>query len=229
MRAPNSAKPPARSRMVAVIASPGDLGRAGRLRRLPDLFEVRLDAFHEIARDLSGSIAALRAPVIITARHPAEGGHNDLAAARRRELLLEFLRCASYVDIELRSMRHLAAVIAEAHRKKVQLIISVHEFRRTPAAGEFRKLAAQARAASADVFKLATRVETAADLARLTAGFEAAQTELPTSAMGIGALGREARRAMIARGSVLNYAHLGTAQADGQFSLAELRRLSTAR
>ena len=229
MRPPKSAKRPGPGCIVAVIASPEDLDRAARLRHLPDLFEVRLDALADNRREVSRVIPRLCPPLIITARHPAEGGHNDLSAARRRELLLEFLPCASYVDVELRSVRSHAAVVAEAHNAKVQLIVSVHDFRDTPSAGEFRKLALRARAASADIFKLAARVETPADLARLISGFEAAQTKLPTSAMGIGALGREARRAMIAHGSVLNYAHLGTAQADGQLSLGELRRLSSAR
>ena len=229
MRPSKSAKPPGRGRIVAVIASPEDLGRAAGLRRLPDLFEVRLDALADHPCELSRAIPRLRAPLIITARHPAEGGHNDLSAARRRELLSEFLQCASYVDVELRSVRDHAAVLAEAHNTKVQLIISVHDFRDTPSAGEVRKLAVRARAASADIFKLAARVETPADLTRLISGFEAAQTEVPTSAMGMGALGREARRAMIARGSVLNYGHLATAQADGQLSLEQLRRLSSAR
>jgi 3-dehydroquinate dehydratase-1 len=196
---------------------------------LPDLFEVRLDALSERAGELSRSLDRLRAPLIITARHPAEGGQNALSAARRGALLLEFLPRARYVDIELRSVGPLAAVVAEARRLEVQLIISAHDFRCTPEIGDLRTLADRARAASADIFKLATRVETSADLARLIAGFEALKTELPVSAMGIGALGRQARRALLARGSVLNYAHLGTAQVEGQFSLAELRRLASCR
>ena len=227
MRPPKSAKATARPRIVAVIASAGDLVRAGRLRRLPDLFEVRLDALSGMASELSRAIASLRAPLIITARHPVEGGQNELSAARRRALLLEFLPQARYVDVELRSVRELAAVIADARRVKVALIISVHDFRRTPGVDELHKLAARARAASADVFKLATRVDNSADLARLIAGFEAIDTEVPISAMGMGKFGREARRALLARGSVLNYAHLGTAQAEGQFSLPELRRLAS--
>ena len=229
MRPAKSATAPNHGLVVAVIASRGDLDRAARLRRLPDLFEVRLDAFADAASELSRSIGNLRAPLIITARHPAEGGHNALRVTRRRALLLEFLPRAQYVDLELRSARELAAVIAAARKENVQLIISVHDFRRTPAVGELRKLLAAARAASADVFKLATRVESPADLARLVAAFEALKTELPISAMGVGALGRDARCALMVRGSVLNYAHLGEEQAEGQFSLSELRRLEGVR
>ena len=224
-----SAKAPGHRLIVAVIASPGDLDRSARLRRLPDLFELRLDALLEVTGDLSSAVDRLRAPLIITARHPAEGGQNELPAARRRALLLEFLPRARYVDVELRSVREMRTIIAAARVTRVQLIVSVHDLRGTPNVQELRKLAALARATSADVFKLATRVDTAADLARLIAGFDALTSELPISAMGIGALGREARGAMIARGSVLNYAHLGTAQVDGQFSLGELRRLTRVR
>ena len=229
MRPAKTATTGGRCFTVAVIASPGDLARAARLRRLPDFFEVRLDALCGMVSDLPDFLGQLRAPLIITARHPAEGGQNKLSAARRRALLLEFLPRATYVDVELRSARGLVRVIAEARRAKVRLILSVHDFRRTPPVGELRKLAVRARGASADVFKLATRVDTSADLARLIAGFEALQTNLPISAMGVGALGREARREMLARGSALNYAHLGAAQVDGQFSLPELRRLVAVR
>ena len=229
MRAPKSTTVRGRPLIVAVIASPGDLARAGRLRRLPDLFEVRLDALSEIAGELPRAIARLRAPLIITARHPVEGGQHKLSAARRRALLLEFLPRARYVDLELRSLREMAMVIGRARGANVQLIVSVHDFRRTPGIDEVHQLGARAHAASADIFKLATRVDTSADLARLIAGFEALNTEFPISAMGMGKFGRQARRALLARGSALNYAHLGTAQAEGQLSLAELRRLASVR
>ena len=44
------------------------------------------------------------------------------------------------------------------------------------------------------------------------------------AAMGMGKLGRAARLWCAKRGSVLNYAHLGAAQIDGQLSVAQWRR-----
>ena len=217
------------ARSVGVIASAADLRRACRLRRLPDLFELRLDAISVSADELEAAIAMLRAPFIATARHPAEGGANNLSSAKRRALLLQFVLHAQYVDVELRAVTALERVLREAARLNIKRIVSVHDLRRTPSAREIAALAARAVEASADVFKLVTRVDTAADLERLIAAFELLKTQLPVSAMGVGKLGRKSRAELIARGSVLNYGHLGAAVADGQFSLAEVRRLMRTR
>ena len=230
MRVANSGKVPAVTpALVAVIASVAELGRAARLRRLPDFFELRLDALCDSLAEVAVALAGLRAPLIVTARHPAEGGVNDLAAAERRSLLLQFLPRAEYVDIELRSLPALDRVRVEAARRKIKLIVSVHEFRRTPSLQRSTQLGARARAAAPDVFKLVTRVDTSADLEHLTAAFDLLSPHMPVSAMGTGPLGRESRKALVARGSVLNYAHLGSAQADGQLSIRELRRLMRSR
>ena len=213
-------------RIVAVIAAPGDLARATRLRRAPDLFELRLDAFADATAEIDAQRARLRAPLIVTARHAAEGGTCNLTTAERRSLLLRFLPVAEYVDLEFRSLRALDRVVAEAARLNVKLIVSVHDFAGTPSHRRLETLAARARTSSADVFKLVTRVDTPADLQRLLAAFDILNAQIPVSAMGVGKLGRESRGALIARGSVLNYAHLGAALIDGQLSLDEMRRLA---
>lgn len=213
-----------RPRVVAVLASSTALHAATRLRRLPDLFELRLDALcKEIAR-AEQVVPRLRAPLIVTARHPAEGGCNDLSPSQRRDLLLRFLPHAAFVDVELRSTRALALVLAEAERLGLQRIISVHDFRSTPSLRHFRDLANRATAVGADILKLATRVDTSADLARLLDAFDMLRPIVPVSAMGIGKLGRAARLELLARGSTLNYAALGEANADGQLTFEELRR-----
>ena len=214
---------------VGVIACEADLDRALRLRRPPDLFELRLDALYQAAANLEASIAKLRAPLILTARHPAEGGLHSLATAERRALLLRFLPYGEFVDIELRSVVRLDSVLSEAARRNIRRIISIHDFKRTPPLRQFERLADRAQAARADVFKLVTRADTPTDLARLIGAFEILQTRLPVSAMGVGKLGRESRLELAGRGSVLNYAHFGSAQVEGQLSLNELHRLMRAR
>ncbi|HSH40270.1 MAG TPA: type I 3-dehydroquinate dehydratase [Chthoniobacterales bacterium] len=214
---------------VAVISSLAELGRAARLRRLPQLFELRLDALYRAADELDLHLHRLQRPLILTARHPREGGHHNLSAPERRALLLQWLPRATYVDIELRSTHHLQAVVAHTRRSQIRLILSVHNFERTPSLREVEQFGARALAASADVIKLVSRVDTQAELERLISGFEVLNRILPTSAMGIGALGGISRVELLARGSVLNYAHLGTARTDGQLSLADLLRLTSAR
>src|SRR5438034_11245723 len=133
-----------RSRIVGVIASHADLDRAMRMRKPPDLFELRLDCLARIVDQLEHKVSRLRAPLIITARHPQEGGANKLSLRQRRDLLTRFLPHADYVDIELRSASALCSFLAIAKKEKVQRIISFHNFKSTP---PVRVLCAKARAA----------------------------------------------------------------------------------
>jgi len=82
--------------------SDADLDFAIRMRKPPDLFELRLDRLVRIVDELENKLPSLCAPLIITARHPQEGGVNKLSIRQRRNLLSRFLHRASYVDVELR-------------------------------------------------------------------------------------------------------------------------------
>ncbi len=214
-----------RNQLVAVIFSPADLHRASTLRQPPDLFELRLDALSHVLPETEKFIRKLSAPFIITARHSAEGGLNSLSPARRRDLLLRYLPQARYVDVELRAAAELRPVLEMAAAHRVRRIISVHDFYRTPNESELKTLFKSAKALHPDIFKIVTRTDQEEDAARLLRFFEANKKRLPISAMGTGAIGREIRITLARRGSVLNYAHLGTHQVDGQLSLAELRRI----
>ncbi len=120
--------------IVAVLSSLPDLQRATRMRRLPDFFELRLDALHRELPAIEQILARLSAPLIITARHPAEGGLNNLSASERRALLQRFLPSSAGVDVELRSAAQLRSILATAKERKIKRIISVHDFHRAPTA-----------------------------------------------------------------------------------------------
>lgn len=214
---------------MGVIASLPDLRRATRLRRPPDLFELRLDALYPITASAERLMAKLKRPLIISARHPAEGGRNDLSAMQRRKLLLHFLPVADFVDIELRAAFHLRAVLEAAAKRQVPRIISLHELRRTPSLQVFRRLANRAEKLSPDIFKIVTRTDRAADLARLLAFFDEQYRRYPLAVMGIGRLGKKSRIALSQRGSLLHYVHLGAALVPGQFSLTEAQVLPSPR
>lgn len=224
MRARRSVKGNQAPQIVAVISSPADLRRALRLRRPPDFFELRLDALWPVSDEIEKLIGKLSVPLIVTARHPREGGMNNLSLGQRRRLLVRFLPHAAWVDVELRSAGPLRPILEAARHRRIKRIISVHELEGTPAARHLEKLAHAARALCPEVFKVVTRTDTAVELARLLEFFEAHKARLSISVMAVGKLGRLSRACLPRRGSVLNYVHLGAAQAEGQLSLAELRR-----
>jgi 3-dehydroquinate dehydratase-1 len=211
-------------RLVGVIRSQDDLRFAIRMRNPPDLFEVRLDHLVGIVNELENKLSMLPAPFIITARHPREGGANKLSIKQRHELLSRFLPRARYVDVELRSAKALRSLLEIARRKNVRRIISFHNFRSTPSTRSLRARARAAKSCGADIFKVATRTDTPAQLAQLLDFIANKNVDLAVSAMGIGKLGGISRRELMRRGSVLNYAHLGRARIAGQPSLRDIRR-----
>ena len=225
MTGKNSAKPGiSPGTLVAVIASPTALARATRLRHPPDLFELRLDALRHSLGEISRALPKLRAPLLFTARHPAEGGVGRLHLAERRALLQHFLKDAAIIDVELRSVGQMKEMIGEMHRRQIDLLISRHYLRTTPSPNDLRFDAHSAAAAGAAIFKLVTRTDTREQLARLITFFEASRDLLPIAAMGIGKLGLESRSRLDRLGSALTYASIGRANVAGQPSLSQLRR-----
>jgi 3-dehydroquinate dehydratase I len=214
----------AKPKIAGVIFSRADFDRATRMRNPPDLFELRLDAIEAATDAIRDRIGTLGAGIIITARHPREGGANHLSARKRRGLLLSFLPQAAWVDIELRCATTMAAVFQAARRNGIRTILSFHDLRRTPSATQLDELARQAHSFGPDLFKVATRTETPAQLDRLLEFFERQRSSAKVVVMGIGKLGRRSRLELARRGCALNYAHLGGARVEGQLSIPELRR-----
>jgi len=196
------------------------------MRRSPDVFEVRLDSLARDVRKWEDKLPRLRAPLIVTARHPHEGGSNKLSLRERRDLLTRSLPYATYIDVELRSAFSLRSLLELADQKKIWRIISFHNFKSTP---PVRILLAKARAAKkhgANIFKVATRTDTPVQLARLLSFITNKNIDIPVSAMGIGKLGAISRVLLARAGSAFVYASISTrTNIEGQLSLEQLRRL----
>jgi 3-dehydroquinate dehydratase-1 len=215
-----------RPRIVGVIASCDDLEQALRMRRPPDLFELRLDRLAGIVGRVETKLPKLRAPLIITARHPNEGGSGRLSLRQRRALLSRFLTHADYLDVELRSTRALQALLAIAKTKNVRRIISFHNFKSTPSERILATKAREAKSQGADIFKVATRTDTPMELGRLVEFMTSNRLDLAVAVMGFGKLGAISRVLLARAGSVLIYASVGaTTDVEGQLSLEQLRAL----
>jgi 3-dehydroquinate dehydratase I len=218
---------PSRGYIVGVIASPADLDAALALRHLPDLFELRLDSLFPMTSRIEKKIARLRAPLIITARDPREGGIGKLSPKTRRDLLQRFLPQANYLDLELSSANNFKSLMVDAKNRNVRRILSYHNFKSTPSSRSLCAKAQRAKALGADIFKVATRTDAPAALSRLVdfmtrcSGGRAGR--IPVSTMGIGKLGGISRLLLARCGSVLNYAALDRPNVEGQLSIDNLR------
>ena len=184
-----------------------------------DVLEVRLDSF-----PLTGMPTRWMRPVIVTARHPAEGGVGNLSQSKRRELLESSLPWASALDIELRSAVAMSSLISRTHQQGKTLILSHHDFVATPTPLTLKKLAFKAADHGADLFKVATLLRDRHDLLRLL-DLQTSNTPIPIVAMGMGAAGRFSRIVLAGFGTPLCYGWLGSPQVSGQWPALELREV----
>jgi 3-dehydroquinate dehydratase-1 len=211
--------------VVGTIHSAESLRAGLKLRKGDcDWVELRVDCFFPDAGDLRKAAGKLRVPRIVTVRHASEGGKAKMTERERRGLYEEVLTVAGMVDIELRQAARMAGVIAQAREAGVGLILSHHDFQRTPSAGRLRELAERARDAGADIFKVAAMTRTPGDVARLVEFLADEKNGAPLSVMGMGRYGKVSRLVLAEAGSCLNYGYLGSPNASGQWPVEVLKR-----
>ena len=219
-------KTPFRPLVVAPLSNDGDLGCLPRIdiSRHCDLLELRLDGLCQNLEAIAPAIGGLPCPILATARHPDEGGENQLSVAQRSDLLTRFTPLVAWMDVELRSITELSPVVEAARASGVGIVLSFHDFEACPPIELLREKIATALEANADIVKLAVRMETHAELfgvVQLIEEFPEAQLSL----MGMGPLGKLSRLVLAKAGSVLNYGYLDQPNAPGQWPAAQLKAL----
>jgi 3-dehydroquinate dehydratase-1 len=103
-------------------------------------------------------------------------------------------------------------------------VLSFHDFDATPDRDRLIQIIEEGLQYGADVVKLATRTETAAEVTRLI-GLLEHFPDNALSVMGMGSLGMASRLLAAGCGSTLNYAAHGKASVEGQWPAAEFRDL----
>ncbi len=188
-----------------------------------DVVELRLDQLGLAPADLLEKTATLETPLLVTARHPEEGGQGELDTTARLELLRPFAGRAALMDIELRSLAEMRDLVRAAQAAGTGVLASFHDFERTPPAEVLEGAAAMAEAAGVEAVKVATFLNNAEDLARLLS-FAGKPRRLRVVAMGMGPLGPVSRLTLAKCGSVLNYGFLGPeGNAPGQWPARRLK------
>ncbi|MEY4484691.1 MAG: hypothetical protein RL693_2143 [Verrucomicrobiota bacterium] len=189
-----------------------------------DIVELRLDSIGLPHDELHSHASHIALPLLITARHPDEGGNGQLSAAQRSALLESHLDVAALMDVELRSAGELLPVIRKAQQQNIEVIGSFHDFNATPSNEVLRGAVDFGIQYKFDAVKIATLLQSADDLARLL-HLLAIEKRIPISIMGMGTLGRASRLVLAKCGSVLNYGYLGQSNAPGQWPARRLKEL----
>lgn len=209
---------------------------ASILPQSPDLIEWRADFFDAIAdqQQVLAAASQLRqragsVPLIFTRRASHEGGE-PLAMGEDSVVELYAAICASgdvdFVDYELsQSEHHRRRVRAVSQAHGVAMIVSCHDFDRTPASVDMLATLARAEREGADIAKLAVMPRDPSDVLRLLEATLQAHTalQIPVITMSMGAMGALSRTCGWQYGSSVTFGVGHRVSAPGQIPVGVLR------
>src|SRR5215469_10788469 len=190
---------------------------AGRRIDACDVVEVRLDQIGQTDDwlSLSREIEASGTPVILTPRVRSEGGKWPDDDKSRLHVIREGLTYLSAIDVEFKS-ELMAQVCADAKASKKAVIVSFHDFEKTPPFEELKTIATKA-AKHGTIVKISAMVKSNEDIATLQKLLDGG-LDVPVCIIGMGAFGTQTRVTFPAQGSCLTYGYLDTPSAPGQMS-----------
>jgi len=190
-----------------------------------DFVEARVDLFRKPEAAAAGSfIDAVRrsVPVLVTIRSADEGGDWKESESERLALYRALLPSADAVDVELAASIR-PAVVRAARALRRPVVLSHHDFKRTPADAALDRIVARGFKAGASIVKIAARVQDDRDTTRL-AGLLARHAGRPLVEIGMGEHGVKTRVLFPALGSLFTFAALDRGTAPGQLPLVALLR-----
>jgi 3-dehydroquinate dehydratase-1 len=186
--------------------------------------EVRLDLIGSDTPDWLAECRAIEAagkPVLLTLRSIAEGGKWAGPDQDRLPAITSALEALSCVDVEFLS-GICGAVCDMASQRGKPVVVSYHNFQRTPALAELEDILGKMRGLPAAIPKLTTLVTRDADIEVLKT-LLSKHRDKPLCVIGMGAMATETRVSFPRLGSCLTYGYIDATSAPGQLPAAELR------
>jgi 3-dehydroquinate dehydratase-1 len=184
-----------------------------------DIVELRIDGYSSFEKEyvLKEVKKTRRFPCIATIRSKKEGGRWRGSEEKRLDLFKSVLPYVGAVDIELSSKIILNHVVSSARALKKTVIVSYHDFKKTPSLAALRKILSKAKASGADIVKIAAFARSPGDVRRL-AGFTAANRSKHIITISMGRQGVISRIYFPSLGSLITYGSLGEKTAPGQLN-----------
>jgi 3-dehydroquinate dehydratase-1 len=194
-----------------------------------DLIEIRADGLlecspenvHQLLKELKKT---LNSKIILTVRMKEEGGQYRGSEDVRKKIILGSLHLIDLVDIELRS-EILNDVVSSAKANKIGVIVSYHDFEKTPPKNEIEKIIRREKKAGADFAKVAFQANSSHDVLELLWAADKMSKEIKVVTISMGTAGSISRVAAQAFGSSITYASTRKKTAPGQLSLEETRKI----
>ena len=205
------------------------------LDSVADLIEFRGDYFggdihpEELIKVIGEIRKRVQRPVIYTFRTGREGGRREISKAAYIELLRAVILSGEpeLVDIELMTGEEVKELISLAKDRQVRVIMSNHDFEKTPSEAELVGRLQAMEAMGADIAKIAVMPQDMCDVSRLLqATAEAVQkVEIPIVTMAMGQKGVISRILGEVFGSSITFGTLEQASAPGQLPVQQLAKL----
>ena len=213
------------------------ISEAAGLKGLPaDLAEWRADWFEDVhdpdsrahvlkvLRETLGDI-----PLLLTFRTSEEGGKREIDVENYARLNIEAVRSGyiDLVDVELFTGEEVVTrIIEEAHKAGVKVIVSNHDFDKTPEKEEMIRRLRLMQDLGADIPKIAVMPESKADVLALLAATEEMgrlYADRPIITMSMAAAGVVSRLCGEVFGSALTFGSADKASAPGQMRAEDLK------
>ncbi|MBJ8742100.1 type I 3-dehydroquinate dehydratase [Citrobacter sp. FDAARGOS_156] len=205
-----------------------------------DILEWRVDHFADVA-SIDAVLEAARAirdvmadkPLLFTFRSAKEGGEQTLSV----ENYIALNRAAvdsglvDMIDLELFTGDELVkATVEHAHAKNVFVIMSNHDFHKTPAADDIVQRLRKMQELGADIPKIALMPQSKADVLTLlsaTLEMQERYADRPIITMSMAKTGVISRLSGEVFGSAATFGAVKKASAPGQISVTDLRTVLT--
>jgi len=210
---------------------PASIARAVQLGM--HIAELRIDQFSYFqkqfrASELMESVPRVLAevdkfsgiPLLATIRSLDEGGWWTHGEAWRQLLYENLLPHVDAIDVEIDTII-VKEIVASAHKKSKPVVLSFHDFERTPSLDALERIAKIGRDAGADVVKIAAMCNSQDDVRTLTR-FTLDHAHEGVVVIGMGPIGITTRVLLPALGSLFTFAAYGEGTAPGQLQLEDM-------
>ena len=191
-----------------------------------DYAEVRLDFLK--VEDIPDTLEIIKKDmnrIVCTLRPKTEGGKfpgNEKERVAILKLISEYT--PFYLDVEFNTLRKNASLVKYLKTTKTKLLVSWHDFKKTPNSAELKKKMNQISKFSSNIKIVSTAKSTDDSTRMLELYSKKGKNNLISFAMGD--FGRISRILCLYLGSPYTYVSLGKAIAPGQFSVDEIKKIT---
>jgi len=191
-----------------------------------DVVEIRLDAMQKVS--IPELFKGINRPLLFTNRPKWEGGLCSKPEEERLKLLLQAVQQqAAFIDLELRTpLQYRTQLLDEISNSQSRLIISYHDFEKTPAPATLSTVLQQQIDSGAHIGKIVTMAHSHLDVLQiLHLQCEAQKQNFPLIAFCMGEEGKLSRIITLLLGGFMTYAALDEQQATapGQLTVTQLK------